>query len=394
MQAAYHLQIQELEQQLSREETALLHQFLISLVRLEQAERSDGNLNAVMEIRALRDSLLDNPRFPLPSDANEQSLRTPIERLLQNRQSLIDASHKSLETLNLEFARQIEPVMRELTRAGDFETAREILTVRRMILLNHGVPENAPRPPPQGNLQSSSDPNTLPFSLEPPATTLLPGFTPRRSQIPHTPIAEGAVRFLPKQIQFRGGKLFFPAPALDALVHQVKQNQMFTLELGFQTAQRIQHSGEGQPHIPLFYLGASLRDANLALTHEGADLVLYLRTDRSPPDAPLHRIPLGPVSGGRMEHLAVTYRNSELTLYRDGAETRKLRAQIIGGLESWQPSPLTIGSSATALPDEPDPAWTGDLVFLYLRSSHETARSIGAAYSRFADFVTRPLPSP
>jgi len=393
MQSAYQRQIQELEQQLAREETALLNRFLISLVRLEQQQREEGNLDGVLQARTLRDSLLETPGFPEADISQIDALQRSIQQLLDDRQGLITQSHTSLENVNRDFSRQIEPVMRDLTRAGDFDAAREILNVRRVILATLGETETAPALP-AGNLHASTDPNVLAFSLEPAGTTRMPGFTPRRTQIPYTPETTGNVRANPKSFSFRNSRLHVPESAMTALVFQVKQNQMLTLELGFQTPHASQRSAPEHLPTAIFYFGRSPLESNLALTHEGSELVLYLRTNRLPESAPHHRVSLGRVSGGRMEHLAVTYRSGELTIYRDGSETRKIRAVIGGGFENWQAYPLTLGGSPGSVPDVPDPSWTGEVVFLYLRSSHETSRGISAAYSRFADFVTRPLPAP
>jgi hypothetical protein len=82
--------------------------------------------------------------------------------------------------------------------------------------------------------------------------------------------------------------------------------------------------------------------ANFALSQDGSELVFQLQT-AGEPKMPAVRFPAG--SAAKSVHLTVTYRDGELTVYRDGAEVA--RSEAIAGPLAWREGPLTLGASAS-----------------------------------------------
>lgn len=394
MRNQYQEEVEEVQRDVAARERDILNRFIVSLVRMERSYQEEGDLDAMLVVRNLREALIDAPVFPEPEPAFPPLLTEAISQIAAEREAVKTEGGEALREVNRRFARRLEPVMRDLTRAGDFETARSILQVRRTIFGEIGEEQEPAQTVQPRNLGAATDPNVFPFSFEPASVGRVAGLIPRRTQIPFQPVITGTVREQPKSFQFRDGKIRVPETAMDALVFQARQNQMLTIEIGYQTHRGHQGTHEGYGPAPLFYFGSSLEDANVALTHEGLSLILYLRTDRPPSQGTHHRVNLGRIATGRMAHLMVTYRSGELTVYHDGTETLKLRGEVTGGLENWERAPLHMGGARQGGPRIEDVFWNGDIVWLYLRAGHESGRGAGAAYSRYSDFFHRPIQSP
>lgn len=391
LQDVYSERLETIQTEMSQKERELLNHFIISLVRVEQAFRDEGELDGVVITRELRETLLENPAFPEPAANHPAELRESIDSLKRDRNDIRENSQKLLNELNRMFYDRLEPIMRELTRAGDFDTARDMLELRQRLRASLGEPGE--RDPPERStreLGMSADPNIFPLSIEPDSLGQIIGLTARRTQLAFDPVIEGRVTPQQRWIRLRGGRYTVPEDATRALVHQVAQNQMFTLEFGFYT----DNGSQGRPHLQapagLFLFGNHREDANLIVNQEGRNLFLYLRTDSPPENRKFHRVNLGRVDPGRMVHYMVTYRSGELTVYADGVETQKLRSEISGLLNGWENYPFHIGSIDTPSPVIPVGYWNGDLVFVYMRASHESSRGAAANYTRFGNFVTAP----
>ena len=391
LMSVYEERREEIQGDLERKERELLNEFIVSLVRVEQRFRDEGDLDGVVLTREMRERLLEEAEFPELNENAPEELRDRISSLHEDRDAIREGEGEKLKELNRMFYNRLEPVMRELTRAGDFDTAREMLTLRRRLADTFSTEADAGQTgTPRRELGMSSDPNVFPISVEPRSLGQIVGLTARRPQIPFEPVIEGGVTPADRWMRLRNGRFTVPADATEAMVHQVRQNQMFTLEFGFYT----DHGHQGFPamQVPagLFLFGNNREEANLIVNQEGRNLILYLRTDSPPDNRDFHRVDLGRVDTGRMVHYTVTYRSGELTVYFDGVETRKIRGEITGLLNGWESFPFHIGAIDTPSPQRPVGHWRGNLVFVYMRASHESSRGVAANYTRFANFVTAP----
>ena len=389
MQTIYTERVEEIQRDLRVEESEILNRFIVSLVRLEQEFRETGDLDGVVLIRRMREGLLETPEFPAPRETHPETLRDRIEDLQAQRSELREKSQKKLDDLNRMFVDRLEPIMRDLTRAGDFETAREILELRRKLREALGE-EDEDGTRDTRELGAPSDPNVYPVSIEPRTLGTVTGVNARKAQLPYEFQLEGAVEVREKDFLLQAGRLTVPAEATAAIIHQAKQNQMFTLEFGFHTS----NARQGRPELGLpsglLLFGENRENANVIVTHEGQDLYLYLRTTRPPDNRKHHRIRLGRVDGGRMEHWMVTYRSGEVTVYKDGNETNKIRGDITGLLNNWEVYPIHLGQIDTEHPSYRQFHWRGRLVMAYMKASHDSPRAVTVSYDRFADFVTAP----
>ncbi|MCC5846544.1 MAG: hypothetical protein JJU29_00500 [Verrucomicrobia bacterium] len=389
MQTIYTERVEEIQRELRTEESEILNRFIVSLVRLEQEFREGGDLDGVVLIRQLREGLLERPEFPAPREDHPNKLKERLEDLQTRRSEIREQSQKKLDDLNRMFVDRLEPVMRNLTRAGDFATAREILELRRRLRASLGEEEQTPARDAR-ELGTPSDPNTYPVSIEPRVLGATPGINARRPQIPFVFKEEGRVEIRERDFLLRSGRLTVPAEATEAMVYQAKQNQMFTLEFGFHTSSARQGRPEINAPSGLLLFGDRRENANLIVTHEAQNLFLYLRTTRPPENEKYHRVSLGRVDGGRMEHWMVTYRSGELTVYKDGNEINKIRGDITGLLNNWEVYPIHLGQIDTGSPALPQVNWNGRLAMAYLKASHESSRGVTSSYGRFAEFVTAP----
>ncbi len=389
VQEAYTQRLGDIEARLLTTERDLLNRYILSLVRAEQAFRDAGNLDGLVLCRELRERLLTDPRYPEIEDRHPAELRDMTQILLQQRGEARAASQRELDDLNRAFLGALERYQREFTRLGEIETAIEIRSMRAF--LQAGLPDLpaaplAAAPPP-------SDPNVFPFSLEASAYGESPALLPRSSQAPVTPRfappTGGAIQ--PRGFVFRGGQLRFPAEASHPIVSQVLQNQMLNIEFAIFVSHNYQ--GDARAPAPLFVLGEDLASCNLAITQESNNYFLLLRTTSAPEQGGLHRIPLGTIQGGRFHHMQITYRSGELTVYRNGVESRKLRGEINGLLSNWKPAPLLFGGlpNPEPTPENPAPAfvWTGTLVQFYLRASLDTPRAVTNNFNRFSSLISR-----
>lgn len=392
LKAAYEADLESRQRDLASQQRDLLNRFIVSLVRLEQTFRDDGDLDGLMQVRELRETLLETPMVPPIDPQFPPSLQEAIRELHRNRDAAADRTQEEFNRINRRFADDLEPVMRALTREGDFDSARQILNIRREIAAELGQPEEvaAPAQLDPRQLRTSTDANVFPFSLEPARVAQIHGLTPRRTQIPFRPEIDGRVEILPNGFRFSGGQMILPPHAMEAFRFQASQQHMFTLEFGFRTIHGSQGHRGHNLWTALFLWGNSFSDANLILMQEHRNLVLYLRTATPPPNGPMHRIDLGRIDSGRMEHFVVTYRSGEVTIFKDGQEAQKIRNTVTGNLGNWEPFPMSLGRLPPPHPDAVVRPWYGLLVNLYFRATHETNRGVAAHYNRFATIVTTP----
>ncbi|MCC5846230.1 MAG: hypothetical protein JJU05_18435 [Verrucomicrobia bacterium] len=382
MRTTYAERVERFETEFAELEKQAVNRLIIALVRTEQAYRDEGDLIGVLQTRSLQEELLETRRFP---DDDPEFLEKIKELLEEPRQDLGISRQEIQERLDAfrqSYAERLEPVMRDLTRAGDFETAREILDIRNQILASLDL-QQGPRPTHRtpDQLRASNDPNTFPLILEADALRNHSSLGTRRAQLSFQPRTEGRVETGPRGIQFAGGRFTIPAHAGEALIHQVRQTHSFTLEIGFLTSQRIQNA-------TIFSMGPDLGNANLALLHQGENLTLLLRTTVQGGETVVNRVDLGPANEGRLQHLIITYRPGDLAVYRNGSNTRRNRADASGDLRGWEMQPVHFGHTDIADPAAAHPRWNGTLVAFYMSATPVASRQVTTSFERFVSFIT------
>jgi len=101
-------------------------------------------------------------------------------------------------------------------------------------------------------------------------------------------------------------------------------------------------------------LGGDKSDApDFALAQDGCDVTFSLRTDADPAPPTPPRVTMS--TADTPLHVTVTYRNGDLTVYRDGMEIARSK-DLWGSLAAWRSGPLTIGADAGG-----DHPWRGIL---------------------------------
>jgi hypothetical protein len=101
-------------------------------------------------------------------------------------------------------------------------------------------------------------------------------------------------------------------------------------------------------------LGGDESDApDFALAQDGCEVTFSLRTDAAPAQPAPPRVTMS--TADTPLHLTVTYRNGDLTVYRDGMEIARSK-DLWGSLAAWRSGPLTIGADAGG-----DHPWRGIL---------------------------------
>lgn len=387
LQDAYTQRLNDIETRLQASERELLNAFILSLVRTEQAYRDEGNLDGLVLSRELRETLLHTPAFPDLEERFPDTLKQMVQTLLQQREEARLKNQKELDDLNRILFTALERFQREFTRAGNFEQAIEIRSMRNLLRDSLGLEQ--PVSQPSGPVVISTDPNVYPICIEPPGYADVAGVTPRVPQIPFQFAVEDPERATRTRhsFNFRGGALILPSEASFALIQQVQQNQMLNLEIGLHAVHG--HQGNRELPAPLLLFGTTLADSNLAVFQEGPNLFLYLRTTMPPTGQTHHRVNLGPIEAGRAHYIQVTYRSGELTVFRNGGETQKIRGSINGLLSNWSAAPLRMGQ-LPAPPEQPEPlTWHGNLIQVYMKSTLDSPRSAETNFKRFSTYLAR-----
>jgi hypothetical protein len=230
----------------------------------------------------------------------------------------------------------------------------------------------------------AGDPNNYPICLEPPGLRErqdLGARTPSQSQ---EPVAEGNVHAAAGFWRLQHGKLTLPAASLAAASTMVRRNQMFTLEIALRA--RGLGQGSAEEPAPILLYGDGTENANFQVTQEGGKVFFYLRTTDTPPNKAPFRVDLGRLMPDRFQHFVITYRNGDLTVYRNGDEHLRLRKEVTGSLANWVAAPLAIGGTKASTGE--DIFWRGLLVSVYLKPSIYSQREIREAFGRFTAFVT------
>ncbi|MFT5123361.1 MAG: hypothetical protein ACI9QL_004899 [Candidatus Omnitrophota bacterium] len=99
----------------------------------------------------------------------------------------------------------------------------------------------------------------------------------------------------------------------------------------------------------------SERDLNFSLSQEDAMLVLRLRTSESGNTDEGMRFELCPLNIGTAQHILISYRDGQLTVYKHGTLIRS-GDELRGTFESWEPMPLVFGDDLEGHHD-----WSGTL---------------------------------
>lgn len=391
LQEAYTQRLQEIETRHSKTERELLNQFILSLPRLEQEFRESGNLNGVVACRELQEFMLTEMKFPSVNPDAPEEIQEKVQQLRTDRTKSFDANQLELNKLNILLLDALEPYQVAYTKANQLETALEIRELRLKLqeaLRNQqsGLPTAGPTPEP---VRISNNPNALPFSFEPARWKDLPGVSGRESAIAYDIKTRGDCEVVNRGIGFRRGQATIPAQATTILVDRAKRNPMLSIEF----SARSWGSSQWNTQAPavVFLLGNSLQDANMAITQEGRNYFLYLRTTIAPANRKYHRVNLGRVVDTRPQHFTITFRSGELTVYVDGSETNKVRG-ITGLFSNWGNYPIKMGlhPAPAGVPDLPNEInWRGILFQMNLTTSLESARGASTNYNRFSKALTQ-----
>lgn len=369
-------------QDFAAEETALerdtVNRLIITLVRTEQGFQDEGDLVGVLQTRQLQEDLLETQRFPEPESGHVPGLRDLLQTIREDMLAKKQEIHARRDAHALDYAERLEPLMRNLTRAGDFESARNLLTLRNEIFERLNIQQDARpthRSPEQ--LRASNDLNVFPLLLE--AEGMLAAqaaWGNRHPQLTFQPRAEGSLDTAAQGFHFQGGRLTIPPHASEALLFQVGQTQSFTLELGFMI-RNVQVA-------PILMFGPTPEESNLAILQENQNLVLLLRTSDLAGQPVMNRVDLGPANEGRMQHLVLTYRPGDLAVFRNGSNIRRNRADASGELRHWEMHPVhfaqTPGQTGAA-------AWQGTVVNFYMTAIPASSRQVSTSFERFVSFI-------
>jgi hypothetical protein len=384
IQTFYNERAERFDAEFAELEKQDVNRFIIALVRTEQTFRDEGDLSGVLQTRRLQEEMLETQRFPETGPERPQAIQDLLTETLEGLERSQKQLQDRLDQLNRTYAERLEPLMRDLTRAGDFETARNILDIRNQIFASLDV-RQGPRPTHRtaDQLRAPNDSSIFPLILEPEALRHHPVLGTRRAQLPFHPGTEGRAVITPRSVQFTGGRLTIPAHASEALIHQVQQTHSFTLEIGLLAAERLQNA-------TLLSMGPDPDHANLAFRHEEGNLILLLRTSDQRGEALMNRVDLGPVTEGRHLHLVITYRPGDLAVYRNGSNTRRNRTDASGDLRGWEMQPVHFGHADITDPEMPPPGWQGTLTGFYMNATPAGSRQVTTAFERFVSFITNP----
>lgn len=382
MQAAHAEEMNRFSSERDGHETQEVNRLIIALVRTEQAYRDEGDLTGVLQTRRLQESLLNTPRLPGLHEEFSAKIQEQLQAAHQNLRQSHQEIQQRIDARRLDYARQLEPVMRDLTRAGDFETARDLLEIRSHIFAALNIRQE-PRPTHRTieQLRAPNDPNVFPLLLEPEALRTHPILGTRRPQLVFHPRLEGQVEILPRAFQLNGGRITLPAHVSEALIYQIRQTHSFTLEISFRASERFQQA-------TLLSMGSEPGQSNLALLHEGGNLILLLKTTGQGGEPARHRVDLGAVNEGRYQQLILTYRPGDLAVYRNGSNTRRNRADATGDLRGWDMQPVHLGHHDFTNPMMPPTAWSGVVLGFSMTATPASARQVTTAFERFVSFIS------
>ncbi len=391
LQEAYTQRLQEIETRHEKTERELLNQFILSLPRVELEFRESGDLNGVVACRELQEFMLTEMKFPPRNPDAPELIRDKIEQLHEQRKESFESNQNDLNQLNKLLLDALEPYQVAFTKANQLPKALEIreLRLRLQQALGGETPGPTTTGPTPEPVRISNNPNALPFSFEPRRWKGLPGVTGRETAIGYEIKVDGDAEVAPRGLVMRNGLLTIPQQATTILLDRAKRNPMLSVE--FSARSTASHQWNAQAPAVVFLYGNTLRDANLAVTQEGRNYYLYLRTTSAPVKRPLHRINLGRVADGRPQHFTITFRSGELTVYVDGSETDKLR-NITGLFNNWDPYPVKMGRhpAPTGVPDLPKNIhWRGTLFQFNITTSLESARGASTNYNRFSRALTQ-----
>lgn len=382
LQSSYTQRLQEL---LSRHQSTrrdLLNKYILALVRIEQNYRDDADLDAVVYCRDLREQLLTGtgefPGEPRDAPAGVSDLYRSLE---QKDEELRRTFQTELNQLNQILYQALEPYQQEFTRQGLIDQAVEIQSLRQVLskVLSEARSETQARVSIPSTL--STDPNVLPFCIEGAGYGRIRGIIPRTSMTGLRFVTDGLVDEIPLGYSFVNGALRLTANQTGPLMEDLARNRLLTVEVAFKPEFNLQ--GEvGNPAL-LFMLGEHPDRALLALTMEGNQLFLYLKTDLPPPGRENHRYEISRLRDTRPVHVLATYRQGELTVYVNGTASLTLRNEIKGTLNGWQPTEMVLGK---CLPNPENRfifPFRGNLHHLYLKAGDTTSRQAVANYNRY-----------
>lgn len=381
LQEAYSQRLQEIEQRYQQQQRELLNKFILALVRTEQTFREEGNLDGVMVSRELRDELLQQSALPPVDVTWPARILSMVEELEKRKREYYLSSQQELDALNQVLLRTLEPYKVEFTKQGNLRSAIEVRNVQDRLAEALGIDLKKTEPIVPDPSVEANNPNAYTFLLEPAAFQDRTGISPRQAIIPLTPETQGEVNTLPKGFAFDGGILRLPPEQLDPLLERTRRNQTLTVEFGISTP----WSSQGNQASPacLFLWGDSLEDANLAVTQEGPNLYLLLNTSNPPVTRSTHRVDLGKLSPNDTVHIMVMYRTNELTVYRDGAVSLRLRSSIQGSFVKWESAGMVIGRAPLGNGEAESTTWYGQLHQLCIKAGQDASRRATDFYQRF-----------
>ena len=181
-----------------------------------------------------------------------------------------------------------------------------------------------------------------------------------------TPIGSAALNDFTAAMELSGGYVKSDEAGTD-LWHALNEHSELTLEIVLSAA-KVDQDGLAR----IVALADDGQRANLLLAQEGDELVFRLQTSAGQKPQEL-RFPSGNLQ--EATHLAVTYREGSLTVYRDGVNVKSSEAEQ--GSFAWQEGSLTIGADASGMSN-----WHGTVEALAIHGrcldSQEIARNARA----------------
>jgi len=381
LQEAYTQRLQDLEQRHQRQQRELLNKFILALVRTEQSFRDEGNLDGLVASRDLRESLLQEPRFPKTDPDWPERLLSMAEKLKQRQDENRSASQTELDELNRVLFRTLEPYKVAFTRQGSVNRAIEVRELQSRLSKALGEAaggSGAPRPTSRPAV--SSNPNAYPFLLEPAMFQQKTGVTARTGMIELDPDVRGEVLEGETGFHFERGQILIGEDRMELLRGATNRTPLLTVEIAI-TPDSNWTSTSPPPCV--FQWGKTRPDANLILTQEGYNLILYLKTSRPPQGGKHHRVDLGRVRAGSPLHISVAYRSNELIVYRNGSASQRIRSTIQGDFKNWQPGPLYLGRAPTTNAESPPTSWRGQVHLLYAKAGQDSAHQAEGNFERF-----------
>jgi len=381
LQETYSLRTQDIEDRYRKRQRELLNKFILALVRVEQSYRDNGELDGVVYCRELRETLLTSQGVPEIDEEAPQAVRVMLSTLQRKRDGVYKEHQKELTQFNKLLLAALEAYVREFTRQGMIEKALEVQRLQTKLTesLALEIAETSDLVTISSVL--SSDPNVYPLAIEAPGYSKISGVTPRKSMWTIPLNERGVLRKTEKGIVFVNGSITIPANQSGPLIEDMKRNRMFTAEIAFQPSFDFQ--GDPESPVVVMQFGETLETSNMAVSLEGHDIIVYLKTITLPEKAQNYRLEIGKLKNVNHVHIQVTYRADQLSIYLNGSIIRNLRNQIDGSISGWELAPILLGKALESEQGRNILPFRGTLNHLYFKAGVQTSRQAASNYERY-----------